>query len=146
MKDTEDWYCEHIAQVKLEKWSRGHVTVLEDAGYCPSPITGMGSSVAFVGAYVLAGKISKSPNDISAALTSYERVLRPWVENAQWILPGAPGIAKPQSSIGATVLRMAVSVASFVSSTDIFGWLGKLVVTPSLSEDPFKQPGYEAFR
>ena len=90
MHESEDFYMQHIAQVRLNRWSSGRVTVVGDAGHAPSPFTGMGTSIAFIGAYVLAGEISRQPNNIPAALESYERVLRPYVEKIQKLPPGIP--------------------------------------------------------
>src|SRR5665213_2656868 len=42
MDQADDFYMQHVAQVKLPSWSRGRMAVLGDAGYCPSPISGMG--------------------------------------------------------------------------------------------------------
>ena len=90
MHESQDFYMQHVAQVRLNRWSSGHVTVVGDAGYAPSPFTGMGTSIAFIGAYVLAGERSRQPNNIPAALESYERVLRPYVERIQKLPPGIP--------------------------------------------------------
>ncbi len=40
------------SQVHLDEWSRGRVVLLGDAGYCPSPLTGLGTSLSLVGAYM----------------------------------------------------------------------------------------------
>ena len=96
---------QEVAQVRLNRWSTGRVTVVGDAGYAPSPFTGMGTSIAFIGAYVLAGEISRQPNNIQAALESYERVLRPYVESIQKLPPGIPWIVNPQSKLGIRVLE-----------------------------------------
>lgn len=90
MHESEDFYMQHVAQVRLNRWSSGRVTVVGDAGYAPSPFTGMGTSIAFIGAYVLAGEISRQPDNIPAALESYERLLRPYVEKIQKLPPGIP--------------------------------------------------------
>ena len=105
MHESDDFYLQHVAQVRLDRWSSGRVTVVGDAGYAPSPFAGMGTSLAFIGAYVLAGEISRQPNDIPAALESYERVLRPYVESIQQLPPGVPWIALPQSTLGVRVFQ-----------------------------------------
>lgn len=66
------------------------MTVVGDAGYAPSAYTGTGTSLALIGAYVLAGEISQQRDDIPAALASYERVLRPYVESVQKLPPSIP--------------------------------------------------------
>jgi 2-polyprenyl-6-methoxyphenol hydroxylase-like FAD-dependent oxidoreductase len=41
MKKAEDFYIQEIAQVKMESWVRGNVTLVGDAAYCPTPISGV---------------------------------------------------------------------------------------------------------
>jgi 2-polyprenyl-6-methoxyphenol hydroxylase-like FAD-dependent oxidoreductase len=59
LKDTDDFYCERMGVVKLKSWSRGCVTLVGDAAYCPSANTGMGTTSAIVGAYILGGEIER---------------------------------------------------------------------------------------
>lgn len=112
MDKAPDFYMQTVAQVKMNHWSRGRVAVVGDAGYCPSPITGMGTSLAIVGSYVLAGEVMQGKDDIEAALRSYEEVMRPYVTKAQKIFPGAPRILNPETAWGIWFL---LAVLSFVS-------------------------------
>ena len=147
MRESDDFYLQHVAQVRLDRWSSGRVTVVGDAGYSPSPFTGMGTSLAFIGAYVLAGEISKQPNNVAAALESYERVLRPYVESVQKLPPGIPWIVNPQSALGVRVLETFVWGAGLLSGTGVASFLTKVVgYIPFLKGDDFKLPEYEAFR
>lgn len=41
MKESEDFYMQQIAQVKMDSWVKGRVALLGDAAYCPSPISGV---------------------------------------------------------------------------------------------------------
>lgn len=41
MKTCEDWYVQQIAQVRMESWVKGRVVLLGDAGWAPSPISGV---------------------------------------------------------------------------------------------------------
>jgi 2-polyprenyl-6-methoxyphenol hydroxylase-like FAD-dependent oxidoreductase len=45
MMVCKDFYMQQIAQVKMPEWSKGHVAVVGDAAYCPSPISGVVSIV-----------------------------------------------------------------------------------------------------
>ena len=45
MKESEDFYMQQIAQVKMEKWNKGRVVLVGDAAYCPSPISGVVSTI-----------------------------------------------------------------------------------------------------
>ena len=71
----------------MSKWSKSLIICLGDAAYAPTPLTGMSASLAILGAYVLAGKLSKV-NDSehpSKALEAYESTFRPFVEETQKI-------------------------------------------------------------
>ncbi len=80
MRQAPDFYFDAMAQVRMPGWSKGRVTLVGDAGYCASPLSGQGTSLALVGAYVLADALAKSGWDVSAALAGYERRLRGFVE------------------------------------------------------------------
>jgi 2-polyprenyl-6-methoxyphenol hydroxylase-like FAD-dependent oxidoreductase len=152
MDDSDDFYMQEIAQVKVPSWtaSDGHLMLLGDAGYCPSPISGMGTTLAVVGAYTLAGElvtsiraqISKSqvPTkvDFEEAARRYERKMRPIVEKAQAIIPGAPGIANPMTWWGIEILLRVAGLASWLSRSPIsklFTWVGGLFVSKSEESD-----------
>ncbi len=55
MADAPDFYFDAISQVHMGRWSNGRVALVGDASYGPSPASGQGTSLALVGAYVLAG-------------------------------------------------------------------------------------------
>ncbi|UJR12502.1 hypothetical protein I4U23_016677 [Adineta vaga] len=112
MENSSDFYLQEVAQVKMDVWSKGRVALLGDAGYCPSPISGMGTSVAIVGAYILAAEIAHH-EDHKNAFASYETLLRPYITKAQSLPPGAPHFATPQTEWGIWILHKVLSVASF---------------------------------
>ena len=64
---AEDFYFDAFAQVHMDNWSSGRVTLVGDAGYCASPLSGMGTSLALVGAYVLAGELGPADDAGRAA-------------------------------------------------------------------------------
>ena len=78
-----DFYFDSCTQVELERWSDGRVGLLGDAAFCPSPLSGQGTSLALVGAYVLAGEMAAHRDDPAAAFSEYERRMRPYVEANQ---------------------------------------------------------------
>lgn len=41
LKTTDDFYIQEIAQVKIERLVKGRVALLGDAGFCPSPVSGV---------------------------------------------------------------------------------------------------------
>lgn len=70
-----DFYFDAMTQVRAPRYSSGRVVLLGDAGYCPSPAAGQGTSLALVGAYVLANQLVDGDG-----AAGYERIMRPYVE------------------------------------------------------------------
>ena len=104
MREATDFGFDSTAQVHLPAWSRGRVVLLGDAAWCPTPLTGLGTSLALVGAYVLAGELGAA--DPPTALRRYEEVLRPYVTNAQKLPPGGVNAFAPRRALDIR-LRMA---------------------------------------
>lgn len=82
MSQAQDFYFGSMAQIHLTHWSAGRVVLLGDAAYCPSPLSGQGTSLALVGAYVLAAELAKTP-DHAAAFSRYAERMRPYVRANQ---------------------------------------------------------------
>lgn len=84
---ADDFYFDSFIQIHMPSWSAGRVTLVGDAGYCASPLSGMGTSLALVGAYLLAGELgpasSLQPVSIPTALARYETRMRPYVDTCQ---------------------------------------------------------------
>jgi 2-polyprenyl-6-methoxyphenol hydroxylase-like FAD-dependent oxidoreductase len=103
MRTATDFYFDSVGQVHLDAWARGRVVLLGDAGYCPSPLSGLGTSLALVGAYVLVGELAAAGGDHRTAFRRYEERLRPYVAQAQQLPPGGVNGFAPRS---AAAIRM----------------------------------------
>jgi 2-polyprenyl-6-methoxyphenol hydroxylase-like FAD-dependent oxidoreductase len=79
MPDATDWYFDIAAQVDMARWARGRVSLVGDAAYCASPMSGQGSSIALIGAYLLAGELAAASGDHGAALAEYDQLMRPFI-------------------------------------------------------------------
>ncbi|MGI5126131.1 FAD-dependent monooxygenase [Pseudonocardia sp. CA-107938] len=105
-----DFYADSVSQVRMESWSRGRVALVGDAAYCPSLASGQGTSLALVGAYVLAGELAAAGGDHAAAFAAYEQRMRAFVEVNQKL--GSDGIkrmvptSKLQVRLGMVVMRL----------------------------------------
>ena len=139
MEKSTDFYLQEVAQVKMNTWSKDRVALLGDAGYCPSPVSGMGTSVALVGAYILAGEIVRD-EDYKDAFTSYETLLRPYITKAQSLPPGAPQFATPQTERGIWILNTVLRVASFGVRIGAARFFKKFLSPPAES---IKLPTYD---
>lgn len=110
LDDSDDVYYESIGQVRMPRWASGRVALLGDAAWCASPVSGMGTSLSIVGAYVLAGELAAHVHHRDA-FQGYERIMRPYVEQAQSLPPGTPQLANPTSKAGVAAFRTALRVA-----------------------------------
>jgi len=99
LQDTDDLVLEELGQVRVGAWSAGRVVLLGDAAWCPSPLTGLGTSTALVGAYVLAGELVRAGGDHGAAFAAYEDVMRPYVAQAQELPPGGVNGFVPKTRV-----------------------------------------------
>ncbi len=87
MNDSDDFYFDVMAQIKMDSWTKGRVALLGDAGYCASPFSGQGSNLALVGAYILAGELKSAEGDYSVAFKRYNELMRPFVDASQDVAP-----------------------------------------------------------
>ncbi|CAN5451887.1 FAD-dependent monooxygenase [soil metagenome] len=100
---ADDFYFDSFSQVHMDSWSKGRVTLAGDAGYCASPLSGMGTSLALVGAYLLAGELGPAPEvltveHIDRALAAYGAKMRPYVDKCQDLPRGLDGYAPMKPS------------------------------------------------
>ncbi|MBB5916313.1 2-polyprenyl-6-methoxyphenol hydroxylase-like FAD-dependent oxidoreductase [Nocardia transvalensis] len=110
MRSTPDFYFDELARIDMPTLSAGRVTLAGDAGYCGSPMTGMGTAMALVGAYILAGEIAATPADVPAALARYEEKVTPFLDEAKQLPGGGIKMMLPHSRIGAAAARTAARV------------------------------------
>jgi 2-polyprenyl-6-methoxyphenol hydroxylase-like FAD-dependent oxidoreductase len=108
---ADDFYFDAFAQVHMPTISQGRITLVGDAGYCASPLSGMGTSLALVGAYVLAGELgpaeSLDTQRVQTALAKYEAVMRPYIDRCQDLPNGVDGyLPKSASDIAITAQVM----------------------------------------
>ncbi len=98
-------------QVHLDRWSAGRVVLLGDAGYCPSPLTGMGTSLALVGAYVLAGELARPDGTTSgpSPRTRTDAPLRPAGRSSR--PAGSRARAPHRLAMGMRVLTMRLMIS-----------------------------------
>jgi 2-polyprenyl-6-methoxyphenol hydroxylase-like FAD-dependent oxidoreductase len=100
MHTAPDMYFDAVSQIRMEGWSRGRVALLGDAGYCPALLTGQGSTLAMMGAYVLAGELKEALGDHTLAFARYERALRAVVTREQRKVGANARILVPSTPVG----------------------------------------------
>ncbi|MFI9406997.1 FAD-dependent monooxygenase [Nocardia sp. NPDC052316] len=85
LDDAPDFYLDQVAQVVMDRWSSGRVVLLGDAAFSSSPLSGAGTGLALVGAYLLAGELAAAGWDPEAGFAAYETRMRSFVEANQEI-------------------------------------------------------------
>src|SRR5260370_9430558 len=83
MGAASDLYFDPVSQIRMESWSQGRVVLLGDAAHCPSLLTGQGSTLAMMGAYILAGELQATSGDHRQAFQQYEQSFRPLIITEQ---------------------------------------------------------------
>jgi 2-polyprenyl-6-methoxyphenol hydroxylase-like FAD-dependent oxidoreductase len=104
LERTAAFYFDAITQLQLDSWSRGRVTLVGDAAYCPGPAVGGSTSLAVLGAYVLAGELAVAGGDHERAYPAYEREMGEFVRRSRAFARGVAKTLIPSSALGVRAL------------------------------------------
>ncbi|MCV6986821.1 FAD-binding protein [Mycobacterium shinjukuense] len=100
MKSAPDFYFDEMSQIVMDRWSKGRVALVGDAAYCCSPLSGQGTSVALLGAYILAGELAAAGTDYQRGFANYHAEFAGYVERNQWLvsdnIPGGEPIPQEE--------------------------------------------------
>ncbi|MDF1760927.1 MAG: tetracycline destructase [Coxiellaceae bacterium] len=110
MNYSDDFYFDIMAQIKMNSWTKGRVTLLGDAAYCASPFSGMGINLALVGAYILAGELKLAEGDYSSAFKRYNELMHPFVNAVQDLAVWMGECFLPEDGVSKEILEQRSSV------------------------------------
>jgi 2-polyprenyl-6-methoxyphenol hydroxylase-like FAD-dependent oxidoreductase len=96
MRKAGDLFFDSVSQIHMPAWSKGRVVLAGDAAHATSFMSGQGSSMALVGAYVLAGEIA-TKSDHGSAFEAYAKLARPFVEMNQALVDEGKKIMIPDT-------------------------------------------------
>lgn len=104
MRSAPDFYFDEMSQIVMDHWSIGRVALVGDAAYCCSPLAGQGTSVALLGAYILAGELKTASYqgllDHGLGFANYFKRFRGYTERTQFLasdnIPGGAPITQEQ--------------------------------------------------
>ncbi|KAJ4304847.1 hypothetical protein N0V90_000375 [Kalmusia sp. IMI 367209] len=118
---SEDFYMSHWCQVRTPQWAKGRCVTLGDAAFATM---GIGTSFAMIGAYCIAGELSKiaSSKEVPQALQSYERIFRPFVAKHEMTLPGFPQLANPQTVWGTWIMHTIMKTVVLLRIPQMMMW------------------------
>ena len=109
---TPAFYFDSITQLRMDTWSRGRVTLVGDAGYCPGPAVGGSTTLGVVGAYVLAGELARAGGDHERAFPAYERAMAEHVRGSRAVALSAAKTLIPTSRLGVWGLAQGARLIS----------------------------------
>jgi 2-polyprenyl-6-methoxyphenol hydroxylase-like FAD-dependent oxidoreductase len=109
---TPAFYFDSISQVHMDTWSRGRVTLVGDAAYCPGPAVGGSTTLAVVGAYVLAGELARAGGDHERAFPAYERAMAGYARDSRAAALSAAKTLIPTSRLGVRGLAEGARLVS----------------------------------
>jgi 2-polyprenyl-6-methoxyphenol hydroxylase-like FAD-dependent oxidoreductase len=138
---TPAFYFDAISQLSLDRWSRRRVTLVGDAGYCPGPAVGGSTSLAVLGAYVLAGELAREAGDHLRAFAAYELHMREPVHLSRSFARGAARTLIPGSRVGVWALTRGVQLAARMPAP-LSRTLAKLNTKGIRMHDSMRVPDY----
>ncbi|BCJ41991.1 FAD-dependent oxidoreductase [Actinoplanes ianthinogenes] len=109
MPDAPDFFFDSVNQVHVDRWWRGRVALVGDAGYCGSPLAGLGTSMSLVGAYVLAGELAGRP-DPESAFAAYQETMADYVAAGLELPPGGAAGFAPHSRLMIRMRALSMSM------------------------------------
>jgi 2-polyprenyl-6-methoxyphenol hydroxylase-like FAD-dependent oxidoreductase len=129
LDNTNDFYFDPVSQIKMDQWTKERVTLVGDAGSCPSLLSGQGSTMAMVGAYVLAGELKKASGNYKLAFQEYENILKPLIASKQKLAQSFAGKLIPKTQFGVWVRN---SFCNLMFSSFIAKWFVKNYMTDKI--------------
>ncbi|RZQ61697.1 FAD-dependent monooxygenase [Amycolatopsis suaedae] len=126
MSRASDFYFDRSERVSVDRWWRGRVTLLGDS--LSGGSVGMGTSMAIVGAYVLAGELAAAGGDHEVAFPRYQSALAEYVRENQKPMPGGLKAFLPRT-------RPGIALRNLVSRAMLAGpWRGMVTGMQAKSE------------
>jgi 2-polyprenyl-6-methoxyphenol hydroxylase-like FAD-dependent oxidoreductase len=113
MDTAPDFYFDVVSQVQMSDWSKDRVTLVGDACDCPSLLSGQGSTLAMVGAYILAGELKEANGNHEAAFSEYQSIFKPFIEAKQKTAQGFAKSFVPKSKSGIWKRNIGIKLMSF---------------------------------
>ena len=112
MPSAPDLYFDAAAQIRMAQWSQDRVALAGDAGYCASPMSGQGTSLALIGAYILAGELAAASGDYQTAFQTYESEMRPFVALNQELAIRSAKLMRPnEKGVSTWLLEQIMRIA-----------------------------------
>jgi 2-polyprenyl-6-methoxyphenol hydroxylase-like FAD-dependent oxidoreductase len=132
-RDADDFALDTFDQIAVPTWHDGRVVLLGDSAWCASPLSGLGTALALLGAETLATELGDGGASIGAAsvgaasigksFAAYEERMRPPARQARKLLPGRVGMFAPMTPFGIRSWAIVWTVAQWRLVAPILRWV-----------------------
>ncbi|MGA8531365.1 MAG: FAD-binding domain [Acidobacteriaceae bacterium] len=116
LETASELYFDRVSQIRMGtatcSWSRERMALVGDAAFCVSLLAGQGSALAMVAAYILAGELSRSPEDPTRAFARYQQRFGPFVLGKQRAALRMVDFFAPRSALALSLRNGAVRLMS----------------------------------
>ena len=137
MDTADDFYFDSISQIVMDSWINGRVTLVGDAGYSPGPAVGGGTSIAMVGAYVLAQELARAGRNYQAGLRAYQDRMRSLAAQARSIGHSTMSTLIPRTAVQVRLVPELLRLVTRLP-TRVQQRLFQLQATPARALDSIK--------
>ncbi|MFI6599499.1 FAD-dependent monooxygenase [Nonomuraea sp. NPDC050536] len=110
--DEDAVYFDSVAQIVMDRWSRGRVVLVGDAAWCVSLFAGYGSSLAVGSADLLATSLEAHPGDLGVALEAWEAGLRAEVADRRRRGRANTGVHAPRNRLELALHELPLRLAA----------------------------------
>ncbi|KAI0145627.1 oxidoreductase [Xylariaceae sp. FL1272] len=138
LMEADDLYASEVMQVKAPHLYKGRFVMVGDAGYATG-LTGVGTSLAMAGAYVLAGEISMHGEDIAAGLRGYEERMKALVDEVGQMPRFLTTVIAPQTAWG---IWLRNNIFAFVMWTGVLDIITRFTASAFQKTDRNMLPHY----
>ncbi|MEZ4750903.1 MAG: FAD-binding domain [Bdellovibrionota bacterium] len=100
LDETNTLYFDRVSQIRMPHWTQGRVALVGDSAFCPSLLSGQGTALAMIGAYMLAYQLEAFSGDHEKAFPAYEHGLRAFMDKKQKAAEQFSGAFAPKTAFG----------------------------------------------
>ncbi|SHF08661.1 FAD-dependent monooxygenase [Streptoalloteichus hindustanus] len=94
LPDATDFYFDSIAQIRMDRFTKGRVALVGDAGY-GATLGGLGTGLAIVSAHVFAGELALANGDHRVAFPRYVEAITDYARGCQKVAGNAGPFLAP---------------------------------------------------
>jgi 2-polyprenyl-6-methoxyphenol hydroxylase-like FAD-dependent oxidoreductase len=113
-------YFDRVAQIRMNRWTKGCTALVGDAAACVSLLAGEGTGLAMAEAYLLAGELHHAGDDYRAAFARYQERMMPFLKRKQESAANFASSFVPKTAFGITWRNLVARLLRLPYVADFF--------------------------